>query len=253
MLPGDPGWTKDLPLDLFIESFSDAARTVQIRGFSDEGPINGSHSTNADRSLAGSAIPITEFPRLLTIRTLETSVKRGACYVKVSVRAEGVVIALLCAGYVTDAESIAWPQGTIESSISNTGLIRSITGTNPAAGVEISETVPTGARWLLYGFRATFVTDATATTRTINLIIDDGTTTLIRLLANGTQTASITRTYNAIGGITAPAASGTDGFIPLPYPYPLSAGFRIATITALIQAGDNWGAPQLLVEEWITP
>ena len=115
MPPLNQEWIKGRTIELFIESFSNAARTVQIRGFTKTEQIIADHTTNADRSLATSIIPITEFPEHLTVRTLETSVSRGECYVKVSVRIEGVVVALLSAGYVSDTGTIAYPNGKIES------------------------------------------------------------------------------------------------------------------------------------------
>lgn len=253
MPPENLSWVKSQKLDLFIESFSNAARTVQVRGYSETEQIVADHVTSADRSLATSVVQLTEPPIALTLRTLETSVSRGECYVKVSLRAEGVVIALLAAGYVTDAGTQAWPNGKIESSVEGRGLIRLITGTNPAAGVEISETVPTGARWRIISFRFTFLTDATVANRQPRIALDDGTSIYYRQANSTVHGASLSFSYNALGSSAGNMATGADLSLILPLLHILMAGHKITTVTALLQAGDNFDAPSYVVEEWIEP
>lgn len=133
------------------------------------------------------------------------------------------------------------------------GSDQEITGTDPAAGAEISQTVPANTIWLLRSFRFSLVTDATSATRVVHLILDDGTTTLLNLPSTGTQIASLTRNYNAhsLGGLIVPTDSEID--IGLPSDTLLSAGHRIATETTLIKAGDNFGAPQLDLIAWHDP
>ena len=89
---------------------------------------------------------------------------------------EGAVqpMATLLQGYITTNARLAWPGSPIMPSTAGAGRLRSITGTDPAAGVEISETVPTGVRWRLLSFAATFVTDGTVANRFPRLQIDDG-------------------------------------------------------------------------------
>jgi hypothetical protein len=112
-------------------------------------------------------------------------------------------------------------------------------------------TVPTGARWRLVGLLATLVTDATASTRTVSLIIDDGTTALYRAAAQTGQTASLTVVYSFGAGLPSAAAAGGVSINPLAETLPLAAGYRVRTLTTNLAGGDNWSAPQLLIEEWI--
>ena len=246
-------WAKDKKLDLFIESYSNSARTVQVRGFSNVEQIIANHTTNSDRSLATSTVPISEMPIMLTVRTAETGVKRGACYVKISLRAEGTIIALLFAGYVTDAGAPAYPNGKIESSTEGRGLIRLIVGTNPAAGEEISETVPAGVRWRLISLRAILATNATVANRTPRLQLVDGAHPFFTSGVSATVTASTTSVFSfAVVGqedTTSPSAAVQcipDNLILLP-------DQKITTVTGAMEEGDNWDVPVLLVEEWISP
>ena len=132
------------------------------------------------------------------------------------------------------------------------GRILSITGTDPDAGAEISEVVPARRRWRILAVRFTFVTDATVADRLVHLHIDDGVNTFADICVTTAHQASVTKTYNFSNFGSTQLNPANCLYIPLP-PLPLSPGFRIRTATDLIEAGDNFGAPQLLVEEWADP
>lgn len=182
---------------------------------------------------------------------------RGQTFAQLSLTQNGdaasLPVATLLSDYVQNNSVLGWPGSKLRSSLDGKGWMRSLTGTDPAAGVEISETVPTGARWQLQAFRATFVSDATVTTRFTSLLIDDGALTLFGHSPNSGVAA------NTTNNITwAPAGIDMSGLraqtlYPLPFDLKIFAGSRIRTSTFALQAGDNWGAPQILVEEWIQP
>ena len=130
------------------------------------------------------------------------------------------------------------------------GKLRTITGTNPNAGVETNETVPAGVQWLLRSWRATLVTSSTAGARNVHLIVDDGITILWNSVANLTQAASLTRNYNAFHIDALVGASDSEIYINMQPDVLLGAGFRIRTLTTLFKVDDNWAAPQMLVEEF---
>jgi hypothetical protein len=157
----------------------------------------------------------------------------------------------LLQGYITTNARLAWPGSPIESSLNGPGRLRSITGTDPAAGAEISETVPTGVRWKLVSFTAILATSAVVANRAPSLILDDGATTVFQLGANGTVAASSAAGYTWAAGLGIFGSTGNGNAGALPDPAWLSAGYRIRTQTGLFDVGDNWGAPRYLVEEWI--
>lgn len=181
--------------------------------------------------------------------------KRGQCFVRLSVQkgdtTAGFGWGQLIANYITAALSPSWPHDKLYSSLEGPGCIRSITGTDPAAGAEISETVPAGARWQLICLHATLVNSATVANRLPSLVVDDGTTIYYRSIDTGSLTASNTYpiSWSAYGGV-AQAAVRMAG-APIPANLLLTAGHRMRTITNGIDSGDNWGAPQYVVEEWI--
>ena len=135
------------------------------------------------------------------------------------------------------------------------GTIQSITGTNPAAGSEITETVPANTIWKLTAAKATFVTDATAANRLPRFIIDDGTNIFVESGSTFAQTASTTLRYLCGEyGLAGTLVSGNQ-FVAVPFPAGviMSGGYRFITTTGAIQAGDNYTAPQLSVEAWHDP
>jgi hypothetical protein len=158
---------------------------------------------------------------------------------------------LLTSGSVTAARKLGWPGGAILGPMDAAGALRSITGTNPAAGAEISETVPTGARWRLRGFTATLVSSAVAATRRVSLVVDDGANINIAVQATDAQITALTRLYSGPNaGSYVVAQTSTIG-LPFSDRIELLAGARIRTITQNLDVGDDWSAPQLLVEERI--
>lgn len=179
----------------------------------------------------------------------------GSCYVHVAVLRgsdnNSLLTGLLCQGYVTNSHAINWPGGDSQEPTDGAGLIRSISGTDPAPGAEISETVPTGARWRLLGIRSGMVADANVATRVAQLVMTDGATTIMLVPPSASQTAGQTRTYNATGAPIYPAVSASQLGWTLPPYMLLPAGAIISTVTLNLQVGDNWTTPQLLVEEWL--
>jgi len=212
------------------------------------------HVPNTDRTAATSDYPLGEgWLKSVTAVASSGAPVYAHTFIRLDIiRSRGgvaTVLHTLMQGPVSALTRRTWPGSPLQASIEGPGTIRSITGTNPAAGAEISETVPTGARWMLLSIRADLVTDGTAATRTPQLILDDGTTSLWVADPVGATSASLTRGFNAGAGADRPSSTLTELTWAIPYPMPLLAGFRIRTLTNNIVAGDNWGAPQLLVEE----
>lgn len=181
--------------------------------------------------------------------------RRGQCFARVElvsgIAASADSLATILQGYVLDTSGLAYPGSPIESSTSGRGVVRSVLGTDPAAGVEISEAVPANARWRLIGVAYTLVASAAVANRTPILTIDDGATILWTSSSAVAVTASQTAKYRAAAGVPFFTVDTREYQLPLPSDLILMGGFRIRTVTGAIDAGDNYGAPQLLVEEWI--
>lgn len=181
---------------------------------------------------------------------------RGQTFVRVDVvRGQTtpiIALSTVLQGYVTATKRIAFPGSVIEDSVSGQGAIRSITGTDPAAQVELTETVPTGARWRFIGLRVQLVTDANVINRVPVLTFDDGAAAYAGAAGNFNQTATTTFTYHfgAVGASHAQSSAAV--MVSTPANLILLAAHRIRTVTGgPLQAADNYGAPQYVVEEWL--
>ena len=132
------------------------------------------------------------------------------------------------------------------------GRLRSITGTLPATGTEISETVPSRLHWILHSLRFGFTTDTNVADRRVTITLTDGTNFLLRLTLSNTQPANTSRSHTFAHFSTNESLANQKLFYPFP-PLPLITDFVLSTSTTNIQAGDHYTAPQLLVEEWTDP
>lgn len=144
---------------------------------------------------------------------------------------------------------LAWPHITQVPPTDVVGRVRLITGAAPAAGAESIETVPAGARWLLRAWRIELTTAAAVGNRQVHLLIDNGVTGVLDHPANGTQAATLGRTYNAGEYGFAPALTDDQLYIGLTRPLVLEAGYRIRTLTTGIAAADQYAAPVYQVVE----
>lgn len=164
----------------------------------------------------------------------------------------GVVpMATLAQGYITSAARLAWPGSPLLPSVGPHGRPRTISGTDPAAGVELSETVPAGARWLLKTFNLALLADATVANRAVIITIDDGTNIVWQVGTNINVTASQLAIYRLGVGLPFLTIGTTHYNLPIPAGLILGPGYRIRTITTNLQAGDNYTAPVYHVEEFI--
>jgi hypothetical protein len=211
---------------------------------------------STDRAANFQRVPLAEgFLLSVTLATAAGTPKRGQTFCQVGIVRGGVLAnepaALLISDYLADTLLLAWPGGLLRSSVEGPGFLRSITGSDPAAGAEISETVPTNARWRLIGLTAQLFNDATVANRFAALVFDDGASIYARATFDQATTTLQAPVHSwSMGGN--PSGGQTNmRTMPLAQPNALLAGQRIRTATASLQAGDNWSAPVYLVEEWI--
>jgi len=158
---------------------------------------------------------------------------------------------LLACGYVSQTNNLSWPPGRIMQTTEGRGLIRSITGTVPGVASEISETVPTNAIWRLISVRYSLTTSASVASRGSNLVVDDGTNAFGTYVPATSQAAGNTFAYTWGAGATLGNVSLAASCQGMPNDLFLTAGMRFRTSTTLMQAADQYTAPQYLVEEWI--
>lgn len=213
--------------------------------------------TVADRSEQLSIFGLAEgFALGVVAFSLDAALDEGAVYIEVGLIRGGAGllarVQVFFAGYLGQGDALTWPHVTQEPAHVPPGRVRVIVGTNPAAGAESIETVPTGAHWLLYSWRIQLVTAVAVANRRLHLVLDDGGSILLDSACADTQAASLTRNYNAGLWGYAPIGVPPELYISAPNLIHLEGGFRIRTITENLQAADDYGAPVFQVVEMLT-
>ena len=183
---------------------------------------------------------------------------RGRCYCVINysrITPVGTVVeSVLARGYANDQVPVSFHpfHTTNEDWLSGPGALQSFGGTNPAAGLEMSETVPVNARWKIRAVRLRLDTAAAVPVRTVNLLIDNGADFFYQVAAATTQAAGITRDYIFAPFAGAqPADAGSLIYITIPNDLQLLEGWRIRTSTTNLAAADDFGSPIIKLEEWI--
>jgi len=234
-----------------LQTWSNVINTLYIRGYTKHGTFNAVHTTSSDRAMRTTEIRLPDFPIAITIDEPAGGVRRGQIWCRGSLLLGGFPVYQYFAQYLTDENHPFWPPGLFEDNLAPPGFLRRET-VSPTAGSEISFSVPTNARWRIHSLRYKFVTDATITTRRINIIVDDGVNTLIWLPCKVTQAESLIRYYNFVpGDIDETAFTNTEIRASLPNPLILFQGWRIRTSTTNLQAGDAFSGVNLVIEEWL--
>ena len=182
----------------------------------------------------------------------------GQCFVIVTI-VRGLsgalfLVGTLLAGYVTNAQALGWPGTPIDNSIEKGGYYRMIAGTTPAAGNEITETCPTGARWDLIACNLT-LTPISNTGRWIRFAINNNGRVPYISAMTAVSTAD-TENINFIVSqspifMTLHLNSFNTFLSPINTPTVLLAGDFFETLTVNLAPGDQYLQPTYLVREWL--
>lgn len=227
-------------------------------------PLSGGTVPNAERHVPASdrSVQVQDFS-LGVGSLLNVTVFAGAgaptigqTYVMIQlVRGTGtaaLVLGTLLAGYVTSTQALGWPGSPIAGSLEGGGAYRSIVGATPAAGVDLAETVPTGARWELQHVFATLATSIAAGNRVPYLRKQIGGSNAV-FTFNPNPVAP--NTFAGFGWApNLPVgfdATNAAWITPLAQPLVLLAGDALNTFTFGLQAGDQWGNVRYTVREWL--
>jgi hypothetical protein len=167
--------------------------------------------------------------------------------------ASAKTIGTLCQGYITAFQHLGFPGSAMRTSTEIPVVPRVITGTDPAAGVAISESVPSGAIWEPLSIAALLVTDATVATRRPVLTVGDAFTLYGALTASDVATASQTKRFTwAVGApMSAAGAGGINVHQALPAGLFMDSAHVIRITAENLQAADDFGAPTFIVREFL--
>lgn len=243
-----------------VNSAAGVTVKVQLRTVPVGAPIqvqSFDHVPNTNRTIKTDDYPIGEGSLLnATVFASTGAPVSGQTFVIVQLvrgsGASGTVMGALVQGYVTSNQHLGFPGSPIISSTAGEPYVRNIIGTQPAAGAEIIETVPTGARWELVSFNA-FLTKIGVAGGPMELRRFVGANPFWQALANHQQNAATVINYNFAQGWTnvaaGPPATGTSNQV-LPANALFTSGDTIQT-SLVNNAADQWSAPFMTVREWL--
>jgi len=238
---------------LVITQLTNATGNFYVTGATREGPFSFKVPMINMGGYQLREVPIPDIPIWISVTTPITTVAMNALYVTVALKINGDVLRELVAGYVYSAKALTWPAQTFNRLLPDTiGAISKVTGANPAAGAECSDSVPSNTTWHLRAIKIPLVTSATVANRYVHVNIAEFDGAEIEVFSSVAHAASSTRNYWLMP-IGAPGVyvEDNDIIIPIPPEIWLKSGSTISTVTTGIQAGDNFGSPIYWIEKWL--
>jgi hypothetical protein len=220
-------------------------------------PFAFTHIPNTDRSRAIEVFGLANGYLLNAVAFAATGAPRvGQTFVSLHVirglAGARVLLATLLQGYITAEQELAFPGSPVLNSVESGGVLRTIFGTNPAAGLEFSETVPSGAQWEILTIRVGFTTDANVANRRPSVQFLSGGGLVYQAPLFTTIPASSGPALSWGQGMSYESAPGTSLLIAgLPIGLRLLGGDIVRSVTENLRAGDDYNAPTLLVREWL--
>lgn len=211
------------------------------------------NQVDASGSLGTSLFKLPDIPVFLTASQTDADVDLGEQWTEIYLRANGERILRLGSGYITAMSGFSWPEVQSIAELDRRGRFLSTSGSNPAANTEASISVSTDKIWRLRAARVQLVTDANAANRRVHLSITHASGGLAYdVISSIDIPANTTRVIHFMPYPTIPdAEDDNDIVVSIPPDIILLSGGSIATSTTNRQVGDDFGALNVQVEEWM--
>lgn len=238
-------------IEIVCRSQADAAVTLRIRLVNREGISEFAHTTVATGVVTTTTHKISDIPILISVIDDGGTLQQGSAYVTLALRIDGEIVYELCSGFVYNQKAISWPYVGGQDMMPGRGKIKEVAGAEPAAGDELSITVPTGRVWHILGLSFQLVTGAAATARVVRIRYDGPSGVSFQSISGTTQADSLTRNY-FIGryGAIEDQTDNLSILVNMPNDMYIGEAGSILSSTTNIIAGDNYSTPTILVEEF---
>lgn len=237
--------------DLLVVTAADVARSVEVSGMTREGPFIFTFITGTGSSAESRTFRIPDVPVSLTVRLVSLTAGVNEVYALVYMRVNETRTVLLGQGNLGHGYGISWPTQPPMTPLQLRGKMTSVTSADPAAGAELTQTVPSGQFWILRGLHFSLVTDATVANRRVQLVITPPGSGVVnlRISSPAVQVASTTVRYHFyVGAASLENATSLVQHSPLPAGMLLPNDTEIASLTTNLQAGDNLSTMELYYE-----
>ena len=239
-------------IQLEIRSQAISGGSITIRGMTREGIFVFVHKLVAGGALTAQSFAIPDVPIMVTAVDRLGQQDQGNSYVVLSLLMDGEVVQELTAGPVQRDKGITFPNSSTPTQRPDGGKITSFALGNPAAGSEFAFSSPANQSYRLLWVRFRLITDATAAIRRVHLVLGDSGGVGFDAIAGAAQTASQNILYTAAAFPSMPvAADDNDILIPIPNNLIFTGESEIKTKTANLQAGDDFGVGDAVVEVFL--
>ncbi len=261
-IPSLPFFTRDMlrfgsqaKLELRIDMQADTAATLLISGITREGSFTYKATTPATSLITTQTFGLSDVPIMITVKDAANALEQGSAFVTLSLLVNGDIVQQLTSGYIYAQKALSWPNTQQVDLRPGGGKLSNFVGSDPAAGAEISETVPNGEVWKIKNMQTFLTTNATVGTRRPKFIIAPPVGPAHYLFAAFDQTASTGFAYiiEALGN----EQDEVDGDIIkvlMPNEIIAPAGTVISTEINGGTVGDNWTPLKIGYEKYfMTP
>jgi len=242
---------KTAQFSLVLTEQSGNTGDILITGATKSGPFSYKYSLGNTATPTVTRLNLNDVPIFVSVSAVDAFMNPGTCYISLSLHINGTLCQVLLSGYVYSTQPLTWPMSDVRPSIPILVAPIGLTGSDPAAGAEISQTVPIYQMWRLKAIRFSLVTSATVANRRVHVVITtaDGMVP-IDLLSSVDHAASLTRNYSCVPVSTLGVFSDdNDIIIPIPDELWLNYTNTITTSTTNLQVGDNFSAPTFWIEK----
>lgn len=240
--------------ELRIDMQADEAVSLNVRGITREGQFTYKPTTAATAAtITQETFGVPDIPIMVTVEDAGRNLEQGQAFVTVSLLANGEVIQQLVSGYLYAQKALSWPNTQQVDLRPGGGRLTGVTGTNPAAGVEISHTVPTGEMWKIQAVTFGFAASAIAGARRIHLVVIQPFTTTMHFFSSLDIAANGGGDFScAPMGVIPDELDDGRYFIAIPPDLVVRSGGTISTETVNLDGGDNFTAPIFTIEKYFT-
>jgi|SRR5882724_6224022 len=211
------------------------------------------------RAVARLVFPLTQGYILSISAAAAVATTRGMTFLRVGIQrgASGPVqpSQMLFADYVTTLATSAYPYGRVLAPTEGPGWINSLIVANPAAGAEWTQAVPVNTRWRIRSAGWQLNASATVATRVPGIKLSS--TQGLMWVSDPNMTVVAGGVANIFAAGIVPFTGGNPAIITVALPPDLvMTGLpanvdTIGSSTLALQAGDQYSAIVLFVEEWL--
>ena len=238
---------------LIVDTIALANYWLSLRGITKEGPFEFHFKPSPLVTLQTWNFNLADIPIFLSLTYRDAAHNLNAVQASIFLGINGTRFLLLTQGTPNGMSGITWPTQNEPSVGERKGSCSRYEGPDPAAGAQVDQTVKSRQGWEMHGFHVQLVTDATVATRHVVLRIRMAGAYLY-IPAFASQAASLTKRYMFYVGAQG-LNDAENNIIVTPFPPNLflTSANDFDTITANMQAGDDFGVPTYLFQKHLIP